>query len=90
MDYKAAIRQNTQKDQLSFTELATIIAGLAGDEQNDGTMVIDGNKLDKVLKTLLGKDGTTAAWFHYNNPEVQAKLNWHYETNEGEGYYTEK
>ena len=52
MDYKAAIRQNTQKDQLSFSELATIIAGLAGDEQNDGTMVIDGNNLDNIYSSI--------------------------------------
>ena len=90
MDYRAAIHQNTNKQQLSFTELAQIIAGLSGDEQPDGTMVIDGNQLDTILKTILGKDGTTAAWFHYNNPEVQSKINWHYEVNEGEGYYTTK
>ena len=90
MDYRAAIRQNTNKNQLSFNELAQIIAGLVGDEQPDGTMIIDGNKLDQVLKSFLGEDGTVAAWFHYNNPEVQARLNWHYNTNEGEGYYTTK
>ena len=90
MDYKAAISENTNKSQLSFTELAQIIAGLAGDEQSDGTMNINGNQLDTILKTILGKDGTTAAWFYYNNPEVRAKINWHYEVNEGEGYYTLK
>ena len=58
MDYKASIRQNTQKDQLSFTELAQIIAGLSGDEQSDGTMEINGNQLDTILKTIFGKDGT--------------------------------
>jgi len=90
MDYKSAIRENTNKQELSFDELAEIIAGLAGDAQKDGTKVIDGNNLDKVFKTLLGKDGTTAAWFHYNNSEVQAKINWHYDVNDGQGYYTEK
>jgi len=90
MDYITAIRENTNKQQLSFTGLAQIIAGLSGDEQPDGTMVIDGNKLDRILKNILGNDGATAAWFHYNSPEVQAKLNWHYDVNEGEGYYTTK
>ena len=90
MDYKSAIRLNTEKQQLSFTELAQIITGLSGDEQPNGIMTISVNKLDQILQSILGKDGTTAAWFHYNNPEVQAKLNWHYETNEGEGYYTAK
>jgi hypothetical protein len=90
MDYQAAICQNTNKKQLSFSELATIIAGLAGDEQSDGKMKINGDKLDTVLRSILGENGTTAAWFHFNNPEVQAKLNWHYEVNEGNGYYTTK
>jgi hypothetical protein len=90
MDYKAAISQNTDKKQLSFNELAQIITGLSGDERPEGTMEIDGNKLDKILQSILGEDGTTAAWFHYNTPEVQARLNWHYEVNEGEGYYTVK
>ena len=90
MDYITAIRENTNKQELSFNELAQMIAGLSGDEQPDGTMVIDGNKLDRILKNILGNDGTTAAWFHYNNPEVRARLNWHYDVNEGEGYYTTK
>lgn len=89
MDYKAAIRLNTEKKEISFTELAQIIAGLSGDEQSGGTE-IDVHKLDKILQSILGVNGTTAAWLHYNNPEVQAKLNWHYDTNKGEGYYTEK
>lgn len=90
MDYKTAIRENTNKPHLSFTELAKIIAGLAGNERPDGAMEIDGNQLNTILKSFLGKDGTTAAWFHYNSPEVQAKINWHYDVNEGEGYYTLK
>lgn len=90
MDYKAAIRENTNKPHLSFTELAKIIAGLAGNERPDGTMEIDGNQLNTILKTILGTDGATAAWFYYNNPEVRAKINWHYDVNEGEGYYTLK
>ena len=90
MDYKAAIRENTNKPQLSFTELAQIIAGLSGNERPDGKMEIDGNQLDTILTSFLGKDGATAAWFHYNSPEVQAKINWHYDVNEGTGYYTVK
>ncbi len=90
MDYKTAIRENTNKPQLSFTELAQIIAGLSGNERPDGRMEIDGNNLDKILKSFLGNDGSTAAWFHYNNPEVQAKINWYYDVNEGAGYFTIK
>lgn len=90
MDYRTAIRENTNKQELSFTELAQIIAGLSGVERPDGKMEINGDQLDTILKSFLGKNGTTAAWFHYNNPEVRDKINWHYDVNLGEGYYTAK
>lgn len=90
MDYRVAIRQNTNKQQLTFDELASIIAGLAGDAQKDGTMTINSQDLDQILKSFLGENSTTGAWLHHNNPEVQARLNWHYDTNKGEGYFTTK
>ena len=72
MDYRTAIRQNTNKPHLSFTELAQIIVGLSGDERPDGTIEIDNAGSYDTAKGTVTLTGFTPTAFEGSEIVIEA------------------
>ena len=84
MDIKKDILNYSGEKKLSFTDLLLALVYLYGDDSNK----LCENKLNELLNILLTKDGSDLAWFIYNTPEAQEKLDWTYDSVSGESFIT--
>ena len=86
MEYKNDIKSVTTKDYLTFDELTDIIVRVYGEEKEDGTMVMDGEKVKSYLRSILGDESSlTAAISVYNSPQLQESMYWRYDVKGGQG-----
>jgi len=90
MSYISDIQKVTQKSQLSFSELNDTIVALYGEEDSDGIITIDSSKIETILNSLLGSDGSTLAYAITYCPNASKVLRWYYDVNKGDGYIEEK
>ena len=86
MEYKNNIKSVTNKDYLTFDELTNIIVRGYGEEKEDGTMVMNGEKVKSYLRSILGDENSvTAAISMYNSPQLRESMYWRYDVKKGQG-----
>ena len=90
MSYISDIQKVTQKPHLSFNELTNTILALYGEEDTDGSAMMEGSKMKTILNSLLGSDGPAIANAITNCPNASKVLRWYYDVNKGNGYICEK
>lgn len=88
---KENIRKVTNKKTLSFEELSDIIIRFFGKEDENGTMFMDIQEMESIIKKILGdKNSFTALVAMQNSEQLQSILIWEYDVEKGGGYLREK
>ena len=96
MEYSAEIiRENIRsvstKSKLSFNELSDIIIRFFGTEAENGTMIMNEQEMETIIKKVLGdKNSFTALVAMQNSEQLQSILIWEYDVEKGGGYLHEK
>ena len=96
MEYSAEIiRENIRsvstKSKLSFNELSDIIIRFFGTEAENGTMIMNRQEMEVIIKKVLGdKNSFTALVAMQNSEQLQSILIWEYDVENGCGYLLEK
>lgn len=80
-----------KKSILTFDELTDIIVRIFGTETENGTMVMNGLEMTKIIRSILGdEDSFTAVVAMHNSSHLQSVLSWKYDVEKGTGYLHEK
>ena len=90
MDYKKGILEYFGSKNISFTDLIEYMVMEHGEKNKDGLKYIGEKELESILTNILTKDGLDAAYAMNNIPQFSEVFNWHYDTEDGNGYITEK
>lgn len=96
MEYSAEmiknnIRSVSTKSKLSFNELSDIIIRFFGTEAENGTMIMNKQEMEAIIKKVLGDEKSfTALVAMQNSEQLQSILIWEYDVENGSGYLREK
>lgn len=96
MEYSAEmiknnIRSVSTKSKLSFNELSDIIVRFFGTETENGTMIMNKQEMEAIIKKVLGDENSFIALVAMQNSEkLQSILIWEYDVENGCGYLREK
>ena len=96
MEYSAEMIKNniryvTNKKNLSFNELTDIIVRFFGAEDENGTMIMNKQEMEAIIKKVLGdKNSFTVLVAMQNSEQLQSILIWEYDVEKGCGYLREK
>lgn len=84
-DYVSAISEFYPNQKITLATLMETIIRKYG--KNDS---MTENELEKILNIVIGKEGTDIAFAVNNELSLQRKLNFHYDTQLGQGFITLK
>ena len=96
MEYSAEmiknnIRSVSTKSKLSFNELSDIIIRFFGTEAENGTMIMNKQEMEAIIKKVLGDENSFITLVAMQNSEqLQSILTWKYDVIKGGGYLHEK
>ena len=85
------IRTVTNKGILTFDELSDIIVRFFGTETENGTMVMNKEEMEAIIRNILKDENSfTALVAMQNSHELQSILIWEYNVREGTGFLRKK
>ena len=85
------IRTVTNKGILTFDELSDIIVRFFGTETENGTMVMNKEEMEAIIRNILKDEiSFTALVAMQNSHELQSILIWEYNVREGTGFLRKK